>query len=156
MTWWTDLLGWIHPGPIPPAPTPTPGPAPTAYVSLELLRLVNAARTAGALFSLSLDARLVTAAQQHAMTMARAGILVHEGIGDGYAWARASAAGYPCLVIDENIAEGYPNAEAVVNAWLSDPAHRANVLGPCVNFGGAVATDARGRLWWSATFAEPK
>ena len=156
MTWWTDLLGWIHPGPIPPAPTPVPSPTPDADVSIELLKLINAARTTSALAALSPDARLVAAAQEHATRMAAVGVLAHQGILDGTPWRRASNAGYQPTEVAENIAEGFPNAAAVVSAWLADPPHRVNILGPSSNFGAAVAADGTGRLWWSATFAEPR
>jgi uncharacterized protein YkwD len=152
MTWWNPL-SWLTPAPSPVPPTPPPAPAD---VAAELLELVNSARAERALAPLTADGRLTAAAARHAGTMAAVGILAHQGLGDGYPWSRASAAGYQWSEVAENIAEGYPTAAAAMAGWLVSPGHLANILGPSVDFGAAVAADGKGRLWWSATFAEPR
>ena len=149
MSWWNPF-GWLTPTP------PAPPPPDPADVAAEMLGLVNAARAEHALAPLTIDGRLTAAAARHAATMARTGLLAHQGIGDGYPWSRASAAGYAWSEVSENIAEGYPTAAAVMAGWEVSPPHLLNILGPSVDFGAAAAADSRGRLWWSATFAEPK
>ena len=135
MPWWNPLT-WITPAPSPVPPAPPPAPADTAA---ELLGLVNAARAEHALAPLTIDGRLVAAAARHAGTMAARGILAHEGLGDGYPWSRASAAGYRWSEVAENIGTGYPNVAAMMAGWLASPGHAANILGPSVDFGAAAA-----------------
>jgi uncharacterized protein YkwD len=37
-------------------------------------------------------------------------------------------------LVSENVAYGFSSAEAVVNAWLNSPSHRANIEGDFTNF----------------------
>ena len=43
---------------------------------------------------------------------------------------RLAACGYPSAEWGENIASGYATAQAVVDAWLASPEHRANIERP--------------------------
>ena len=50
---------------------------------------------------------------------------------DGTSWiSQYAAKHYNYHRAAENIAGGYPNAQAVVNGWMNSPGHRANILDP--------------------------
>jgi len=44
-----------------------------------------------------------------------------------FVWAERR--GYQYRAIGENLADGYPTAQAVVDGWMNSPGHRANILG---------------------------
>jgi uncharacterized protein YkwD len=44
-----------------------------------------------------------------------------------FIWAQRR--GYRYRAIGENLADGYPTAQAVVDGWMNSPGHRANILG---------------------------
>jgi uncharacterized protein YkwD len=94
-----------------------------------------------------MDENLRRASREHSADMAARNYMSHtnpEGIGPG---ERASAAGYHRWS-GENIAMGYPTAEAVVDAWMSSEGHRANILN-CESraIGVGAAEGARGMYW---------
>jgi uncharacterized protein YkwD len=53
----------------------------------------------------------------------------------------------------ENIAVGYPTSAAVMEAWLSSPGHRANILDPTYRWIGVGAYRAHHAWWWTQDFA---
>lgn len=114
----------------PPTTTPTPAPPPPAAdgsVAQQVAAATNAERRAAGCPALETDARLAAAAQGHAADMAENGYFSHEGQ-DGRDFAdRISAQGHPSPG-GENIAQGQPDAAAVVQAWMDSPGHRANIL----------------------------
>lgn len=136
LAWLFSRLRW-HPAPVPPSPVPPVSPTPPTPGddAAALLAAHNLARSARNLCLLALDPRLGTAAQGHAEYMARVGVLAHSGIGDGDPSSRVRASGFDFQSSGENIAMGYPNARAVVAAWLADTAHSANVLGDYTKVG---------------------
>ena len=55
--------------------------------------------------------------------------------------------------LGENVAVGYPTAEAVMAGWMNSPGHRANILNCAARaMGVGVATGADGRLYWTQVF----
>lgn len=98
---------------------------------------------------MTVDNRLVTAAQQHSDDMARRGYISHttpEGVTFD---ERISRAGYPAPAA-ENIAKGPRSAERVVALWMNSPGHRANILNCAFTaIGVGVATDG---WYWTQTF----
>ena len=52
----------------------------------------------------------------------------------------------------ENIARWYPTVAAVVQAWLAEPAHRANIEGGWSTTGIAVAVSRAGIPYWVEDF----
>lgn len=138
------LFGWR------PAPQP-PTPAPADTDPAALLVTHNAARAANFLSPLGLDPRLCASAQGHADRMASVGRMAHEGIGDGTFYERILKAGYRPSSAGENIAVGQPTPELVVQAWLSDSAHAANVLGHWTHAGFGFR-----RGYWCADYASPR
>ena len=63
---------------------------------------------------------------------------------------RVAACGYPLVEWGENIATGYATAQAVVDAWLASPEHRANIERPEFRATGVGAAGAP--VYWSQTF----
>lgn len=56
--------------------------------------------------------------------------------------------------VGENIAMGQSSPEAVMNAWMNSPGHRANILYSDYNIIGVGCYQYRGRLYWTQIFAE--
>nr|WP_243738839.1 fibronectin type III domain-containing protein [Microcella frigidaquae] len=52
----------------------------------------------------------------------------------------------------ENVAAGY-SPGSVVTAWAASPGHRANMLSSATDIGIGVATDSRGRYYFTQNFA---
>jgi uncharacterized protein YkwD len=146
------ILSWLRPRPAPTPPPPAPGGVSPA---LALLAAHNAARAAAGLAPLMLDSTLCAAAQGHAEFMARQGVLAHAGIGDGDPWQRMKERGYVFREASENVAMGQRDAAAAVGAWMSDPPHRANILGPYMHLGGGMAVAASGMNFWCCDYGSP-
>jgi uncharacterized protein YkwD len=110
--------------------------------------LINSARSSNGLSSLSLLPTLQKSAQVHSNKMSARGVLSHDGWIEGI-----RAAGFASPIIGQNVANGFPTPEAVVNAWLASPGHRANILSRNYTFSGfGCTTDARGFTWWTNDF----
>jgi len=55
----------------------------------------------------------------------------------------------------ENLARGYPTADATVAAWMASPGHRANVLDGTLKLIGVAAVYANGQWTVTANFTRP-
>lgn len=129
--------------PPPPAASPPPA-APTAATCnlpdfrAEMLRLVNAARAAGArcgsrgsfapATALTWNDDLTEAATGHSTDMATKNYFSHTGSSGSGAGDRITAAGYPWRTYGENIAAGYGSVQAVVDGWMGSDGHCANIM----------------------------
>ncbi|MGP4001477.1 CAP domain-containing protein [Streptomyces sp. 8N706] len=72
---------------------------------------------------------LTQAAQRYADVMAQGGGLSHTGPDGSRPSTRAARMGYQQWTdLGENIARGYRSPSAVMQAWMSSPEHRANIL----------------------------
>jgi uncharacterized protein YkwD len=76
---------------------------------------------------LRLDAGIARAARTHSGWMARTGRFSHVGSAGSSFVTRVTAAGYRAPLA-ENIAWGYRSGAEVVSAWMTSPAHRANIV----------------------------
>jgi uncharacterized protein YkwD len=152
MTFLALLVSLFRRRPAPPPPVAPPAPAD---VPAALLAAHNAARAAAGLAPLVLDSPLCAAAQGHAAVMARQGVLAHAGIGDGDPWQRIKERGYVFREASENVAMGQRDAAGAVGDWMSDPPHRANILGPYVHLGGGMATSKSGMNLWCCDYGSP-
>ena len=101
------------------------GPTPR---EASFLAAVNSVRKAHNLRPLAVDAKLLRVARSHSETMLRQDVMAH---GDFGRRMRRSGARGPRFA--ENLAWGtgrYGTPQAIVQAWLGSPGHRANLLRP--------------------------
>lgn len=127
------------PAPAPPA-APSPAAAAPSSVDAQIVTLGNTARRSLGLPDLAVD----ECARQQAG--ARAALLVAEGRfeHDPLEPVLAACGG---RTVGENLALGYPTAQATVDAWLASPGHRANLLSASFTGIGVACVDSpRGRL----------
>jgi uncharacterized protein YkwD len=157
-------LGGGKPTPVPPpppAPTPPPTPAPVPTptpgdILVELMASHNARRLAANLPLLNPSVKLRSAAEGHAVTMARMRQMLHEGIYDGDLASRLGQAGYRFRAAGENIAQGQRDVAQVMGSWWNSPGHRDNILSRSfTECGFAVSYDVRGEAYWCAVFGMP-
>ena len=131
--------------PATPEPTAPPQPAPAPTEAGQVVDLVNAARAQAGCGALTVDDRLIAAAQGHSDDMAAKGYFSHTSQ-DGRSFAdRVRAAGYPSPG-GENIAQGQRGAQEVHDAWMNSEGHRANILN-CDFTGIGVGLHAGSWTW---------
>lgn len=146
------------PSPAQPASTPASmGASPSAYADTEarIFDLINAERRRQGLPALVYNVQLDRMAKIQAANMARLHKLAHTlpesqlpTLGD-----RARFVGYPFGRMAENVAQGYPNAETVVQGWMTSSGHRHNVLDADVlETGIGIARAPGGGLYFCQVF----
>jgi uncharacterized protein YkwD len=138
------------------ATTPPTGPDPPSPsgAAAELLAATNRARAAAGLPALMADPRLDRAAQGWAQRCAERGVLTHIE-GASTPWTRMTAAGVKYASASENAAMGQTSSSQVINDWLSDPPHRANVMNrDWTHAGGGAAAGNDGRIFWVQDYAQ--
>jgi uncharacterized protein YkwD len=130
---------------------------PRGSVQQQALTLVNESRRKGGCDNLTVDKRLITAANKHASEMARRGYFAHEDSRGERAGDRVEDAGYKWSRYGENIARGQDSVAEVVDGWLKSPEHRENIM-DCglreVGVGLAFAADRT--PYWVQDFATPQ
>ena len=122
----------------------------------RVVDLVNEERSARGLAPLTIDVRLMEAAQLHAVDMAIHNFLSHTGSGGSTMTSRIEAVGYrPWLKLAENVAAGYTTPESVVSGWMASSGHRTNILDPLlvdIGVGYAYASGTQYRHYWAQDF----
>ena len=137
----------------PAGPTsPAPPPPTLAAWARELVEAHNAERRDRSLGPLAPEARLMAAAEAHALDMARRGTMSHTGEDGSQPHERIVRAGYPSIRTGENVAAGQRSVEWVVRDWMNSPSHRRNVLGDFREIGVGVARDRKGSIYWCVCF----
>lgn len=144
-----------------PTPTRTPTITPTTASSdfvRRVIELSNAARSQNGLPPLQAQANLGSAAAWFAGDMAAqnyVGANHIDRLGRDIP-TRLVGFGYsPYSAVAENIAWGQDSPEAVVNAWLNSPPHRANLLSPLVceiGVGYGYSATSTYRYYWAQDF----
>jgi len=104
----------------------------------QLLAFTNEARSAEGFGALTLNDKLVRAAELKAEDMFRDQYWAHVAPDGTKPWAWLGEADYRYERAGENLAKGFNNAGAVVTAWMDSPTHRENVLGDYTEVGFAV------------------
>jgi len=122
------------------------GAAPSGYETYadEVIRLVNEQRVANGLNELSTYYDLNAVAQTRAQELTQS--YSHTRPDGSSCFTALTQAGIYYYSSGENIASGYGTPEAVVNAWMNSPGHRANILSPKFNYIG-VGVSADGSYW---------
>lgn len=106
----------------------------------DLLADTNTARVDNGQRPLHLNSSLDLAAQAKANDMATRDYWSHTTPDGTPPWSFVTAENYSYQKLGENLAAGFINDQAVINAWLASPGHRANLLDPSysdVGFGFA-------------------
>ncbi|MFJ9020005.1 CAP domain-containing protein [Streptomyces sp. NPDC102259] len=151
------------PRPTTPAPAFAPhgssahGSAVSASDPDGFLALVNPARATAGSPPVSLDARLASAAREHAAALAAAGRLGTEGADGVSVHQRVAAAGYRYLAIGEHLVSGPRTAAEFVAYCLRTDRTRQTLHDPAFTHAAlARATDTRtGDTYWTALWASP-
>jgi uncharacterized protein YkwD len=130
--------------------------SPSAPVQQQVLALVNQNRRRGGCDELSLDRRLIDAANEHAADMARRDYFAHESPNGDGAGDRVREAGYRWKRYGENIARGADSAYEVVDGWMHSPEHRENIMDCRLHQMGVGLALAGDRTpYWVQDFATP-
>ncbi|MDO5092887.1 MAG: CAP domain-containing protein [Propionibacteriaceae bacterium] len=143
--------------PTPSAATPEPTSSESATSeaatdeATQVLTLVNQHRTSAGCSPLTLDARLSQAAAAHSQDMAANNYFSHSSQDGRNPFQRMEAAGYPSPGA-ENIAMGYPDAQAVVTGWMNSDGHRANILNCSLTTMGLGTADSAQGVYWTQVF----
>lgn len=128
-----------------PSATPRAGIASGSGVAAQVVTLTNKARAGAGCAALRVDPRITRAAQAHSDDMSRRDYFEHDSL-DGRSFAdRIRAAGYASPGA-ENIAFGQRSAAEVMQAWLTSPGHRRNIL-DCELVTIGVGYTADGSYW---------
>jgi uncharacterized protein YkwD len=130
--------------------------SPSAPTQQQVLSLINGNRRAHGCRGVTLDRRLIEAANGHAADMARHDYFAHESPDGQSAGDRVTKAGYNWRHYGENIARGVDSAYAVVDGWMHSPGHRHNILDCTLDqMGVGVAIAGDRKVYWVQDFASP-
>ena len=147
--------------------TESPGASPGTPVA-QVLALINQARSAAGLPSLTITAGLDSSASAHNLTMAGGCGLSHQCPAEPDLGARETAAGVIWSACGENIGEGGPVADTpaaiaqmavgltqdMLNEKPPDDGHRRNILSSSfTHIGIAIYLDSSGTVWLTQDFS---
>lgn len=129
----------------PSTPSENAGSTASAY-EREVIRLVNVERAKYGVAALQEDALLTRTARMKSQDMRDKGYFDHNSPTYGTPFQLMKSQGVTYRTAGENIAMGYRTPEAVVNAWMNSPGHRANILNASYTKLG-VGYVASGNYW---------
>ena len=142
---------------VPPAPLPAKAPASGRVGATEarIFNLINAERKRQGLPPLEYSGQLDEMAKIQAQNMARFHKMAHVLPQSGLPTLtdRARHVGYPFGRLAENVAHDFPDAQTVVQGWMTSRGHRANILNSeVVETGIAIARSSNGGLYYCQVF----
>lgn len=111
----------------------------------EVIAKVNDIRVANGLNALHYDASLEATADVRANEL---NVRFSHTRPDGSDWYTVN----PDLMYGENLADGYNTADAVVNAWMASPDHKANILKPDFTTVAVSSVVKNGKTYWAQEF----
>lgn len=119
-----------------------------SVIAAVLIDLANGDRTAESLGTLTINPKLVAAAQAKADDMATYSYFAHVSPQGADPWHWFEVAGYTFAYAGENLAVDFSDSSDVERAWMNSPTHRENILDPhFTEIGIAVAQGMyQGRL----------
>ena len=135
----------IYPGQVLTVPD-SEGAEYSGDAARAVLERTNANRASYGLSALTLDEELCNVARAKAEDMAAKGYFSHTSPTYGSPSQMLKSFGISYGYMGENIAKGYSNASAVVDAWMNSAGHRANILGKSFTRIG-VGYCANGNIW---------
>ncbi|MET9387809.1 CAP domain-containing protein [Streptomyces sp. NPDC002928] len=149
-------------------PGPVPGRAPAREVASRhprghapapdpdgFLSLVNTARAGAGSPPVTLDARLVSAAREHAAAMAAVGRLGAEGRDGVSVHQRVTAAGYAYLTVGEHLVSGPRTPAEFVAYCLRTDQPRRTLQDPAFTHAGLAYVTGGGDTYWTALWTTP-
>lgn len=98
------------------------------FSATTFLADTNAQRLADHENALTLNPKLMAAAQAKAEDMVKEDFWSHNTPQGKTPWTFITAAGYTYQAAGENLAYGFANAGDAVTGWMNSPEHRANIL----------------------------
>ncbi|MDX3639634.1 CAP domain-containing protein [Streptomyces sp. MB09-02B] len=116
-----------------------------------VLLLVNEERAKAGCQPVAANSDLAKLAETFSADMALRGFFDHTDPDGSDPWDRAAALGITGLG-GENIARGQATAEAVMEAWMNSPGHRANILNCDFKTLGVGVHLGDGGPWWTQDF----
>ena len=126
------------------------GPEISADVE-EFVSLLNSHRESVGCAPLEWDGRVAAVADAHSRDMVERDFFSHTSPDGDSPWDRLGDAGISYRRVAENIAWGYPSAEAVLNGWIGSQGHRANIENCALTHHGVGLAD-----WhWTHVFVTP-
>ncbi|MEV0152147.1 CAP domain-containing protein [Micromonospora sp. NPDC050686] len=145
------------------APTASPsrtstGTTTSSGLTAELQKvvdLVNQERAKAGCQALSVDGKLTQAAQAHSQDQADHRKMSHDGSDGSDAGARLDRVGYAWRAYGENVAWNQQSPEAVMDAWMNSPGHRANILNCGFTEIGVGVARSNGP-YWTQDFGTPR
>lgn len=96
----------------------------------RLVQLANQARSSAGIPPLTVDNRLVQAAEAKGHHMFEHQYWAHYAPDGTSPWFFILQAGYNYIYAGENLAKDFITADAVHEAWMNSPSHRENILNP--------------------------
>jgi uncharacterized protein YkwD len=121
----------------------------------EVVDLVNAERAKAGCKALSINDKLMTAAQRHSQDQADHQNMSHTGSDGSNAGVRLDRVGYTWRTYGENVAWNQKTPAAVMDAWMNSSGHRANILNCAFTEIGVGIASSNGP-YWTQVFAAPR
>jgi len=133
-----------------------PEAAPLKAIEDEIFRLVNLQRSYNGLGPLTYNWQVARVARIKSQDMINNRYFSHYSPVYGSPFKMLEDYGLKFSAAAENIAYGQKTAQAVMNAWMNSPGHRANILSTTVTqLGVGCAKAANGTLYFTQLFIKP-
>ncbi len=127
-----------------------------ADIELAVLNLINIERANNGLSAVLLDMSLDAAAEAQSLDMATTPCFQHASCDGTSALTRIRSFYNWTTSVGEIIAAGQTTPEAVVNAWMNSPGHRANILNGSFRVAGVAlaygSVSSPYRTYWTVDF----
>ncbi|WFF03359.1 CAP domain-containing protein [Micromonospora sp. WMMD964] len=121
----------------------------------EVVDLVNAERAKAGCKALTIDDKLMTAAQKHSQDQADHQNMSHTGSDGSNAGVRLDRVGYAWRTYGENVAWNQKTPTSVMDAWMNSSGHKANILNCAFTEIGVGIASSNGP-YWTQVFAAPR
>ena len=119
-----------------------------SQLELTACKLINERRAANGLEPLTISSDLSVKARIKSQDMKENRYFDHNSPTYGSPFELMKSLGITYRTAGENIAMGYRTAEAVVNAWMNSPGHRANILSASYDSFGIGHVDGYWTQWF--------
>ncbi|MGZ4121778.1 MAG: CAP domain-containing protein [Tumebacillaceae bacterium] len=122
----------------------------------QVVSLTNQQRAKYGLRPLTMNWELQRMARVKSEDMRTRNYFDHTSPSYGSPFTMMSSFGIHYSYAGENIAAGQPSPQAVVNAWMQSPGHRANILNKnYTQIGCGVAFGGSYSIYWTQEFIQP-